>query len=158
MRDQFDSLQVASTSAAPMGPELVREVGAKLGRGKCWLGQTWGTTETDGSITLSDWTDRDESGSVGPLMANVSLRILDDHDKDVEPGISGELLVSGPIVSQGYHNNDAATKVAFVDGFYRTGDIGYCQDGLVYLVDRKKELIKCKGLQVGCPYKGLPRQ
>jgi acyl-CoA synthetase (AMP-forming)/AMP-acid ligase II len=48
----------------------------------------------------------------------------------------------------GYRNNPEATRNSFLDGFYRTGDIGIWKDGLIYVVDRLKELIKYKGLQV----------
>ena len=146
--DHFDSLVVAATGAAPMGPPLAREVSKKLGKGKTRLSQFWGTTETTGSITGIDWDVVDETFSVGAIFPNVRVRILDENDKDVEPGEPGEMLVSGPIVCQGYHNRPEADRDSFVDGFYRTGDIGVCKDGLVHIVDRKKELIKYKGLQV----------
>lgn len=48
----------------------------------------------------------------------------------------------------GYRNNPEANRNSFLDGFYRTGDIGIWKDGLIYIVDRLKELIKYKGLQV----------
>jgi acyl-CoA synthetase (AMP-forming)/AMP-acid ligase II len=48
----------------------------------------------------------------------------------------------------GYRNNPEATRNSFLDSFYRTGDIGIWKDGLIYVVDRLKELIKYKGLQV----------
>lgn len=146
--NHFDSLEVACSGAAPMGLELVKEISNKLGKGKIFMTQTWGTTETDGSITATDWDVSDDTGAVGGILPNVKLRIVNDDDGDVKPGEIGEVLVSGPVVCQGYHNNAAATKAAFLDGFYRTGDVGYCKNGLVYLVDRKKELIKYKGLQV----------
>jgi acyl-CoA synthetase (AMP-forming)/AMP-acid ligase II len=94
---------------------------------------------------------RDESGSVGGILPNVKLRFVDDDGIDVEPGETGEVLVQGPVVCQGYHDNEAANREAFDlkgGGWYRTGDVGYWKDGLVYLVDRKKEMIKYKGLQV----------
>ena len=131
-----------------VGRELAKEVGAKLGKGKTSIAQFWGTTETSGSITGLDWKLRDETGSVGDACANIRLRILDENDQDVQPGQPGEMLVGGPIVSQGYHNSPNATREAFSNGFYRTGDIGVYRNGLVYIVDRKKELIKYKGLQV----------
>ncbi|KAK4502782.1 hypothetical protein PRZ48_006208 [Zasmidium cellare] len=146
--NHFDSLEIACSGAAPMGLELVKEISNKLGQGKIFMTQTWGTTETDGSITATDWDIRDETGSVGGILPNVKLRIIDDDDKDVQPGEIGEMLVSGPGVCQGYHNNPSATSAAFLDGFYRTGDVGYFKNDLIYLVDRKKELIKYKGLQV----------
>lgn len=146
--DHFDSLVVAATGAAPMGPPLAKEVSAKLGKGKTRLSQFWGTTETCGSITGIDWDVVDESFSVGAVFPNVRVRVVDENDKDVEPGQPGELLVSGPIVCQGYRNRPDANRDSFKDGFYRTGDIGICENGLVYIVDRKKELIKYKGNQV----------
>jgi 4-coumarate--CoA ligase len=82
------------------------------------------------------------------MCPNVTLRILDEHDQDVESGQPGELIVGGSILAQGYHNNPKITEEAFIDGFYRTGDIGVCKNGLVHIVDRKKELIKYKGNQV----------
>ena len=69
------------------------------------------------------------------LMAN---RVVDDAGKDMGPEEVGELLVKGPIVTKGYHNNPAANKEAFVDGWFKTGDVGYVRNNLVYIVDRKK--------------------
>ena len=62
----------------------------------------------------------------------------------------GELVVKGPMIMLGYSNNEEANKTTFdSDGWMRSGDIGYYdQDGFLYIVDRMKELIKVKGLQV----------
>lgn len=74
-------------------------------------------------------------------------RIVDNDGKDVEIGKEGELLLKGPIVFKGYHNNQEASKDAFdSEGYFRTGDVGLFQNGMFYIVDRKKELIKYKGL------------
>lgn len=146
--DHFDSVQVAASGAAPMGPELAREVSGKLGRGKTMISQFWGTSETTGSITGVDWEVVDDTFSVGSAFPNTRLRFLDEEDRDVEPGKPGEVLVGGPIVCQGYLNRPEANRDSFLNGFYRTGDIGIWKDGLVYIVDRKKELIKYKGTQV----------
>lgn len=146
--DHFDSVEVACTGAAPMGMELAQSVCAKLGKGNVTISQCWGTTETCGSMTGNEWDHRDKTGSVGGIFANLRLRLLDENDQDVEEGKPGELLIQGPVVFQGYHNNPQATKDAFFEGFYRTGDVGIFVNGLNYIVDRKKELIKYKGLQV----------
>ncbi|CAK3880898.1 4-coumarate- ligase [Lecanosticta acicola] len=143
----FEGLGVAIAGAAPMGVELAREVSGKIGKG-LFMTQTWGTTETTGSITATGWDVRDETGSVGGILPNTKLRIVDDDGVDVPAGEVGELLVKGPGVMQGYHHNETATREAIRDGWYATGDIGKVKDGLVYIVDRKKELIKYKGLQV----------
>ena len=146
--DHFDSLKVAATGAAPMGLQLATEVSRKLGMGKTMISQFYGTSETTGSITGVDWSAFDETFSVGEAFPNTRLAFLDDQDGDVPPGQPGEVLVAGPIVCQGYHNRPEADRDSFLNGFYRTGDIGVWKDGLVYIVDRKKELIKYKGTQV----------
>lgn len=148
--DHFDGLEVAVTGAAPIGESVIRDVRKKLGRGRAHIAQTWGTTETTGVITATDWPAYADQKiwSVGELCPNVVLRVVNDNDEDVAEGESGELLVAGPILSQGYHNRPEANRQSFVDGFYRTGDMGMYKDGLVHIQDRKKELIKYKGNQV----------
>lgn len=148
--DQFDALQVAATGSAPTGFETIKEVRKKVGRGKAHMAQTWGATECAGTITATDWPAYAEEGvwSVGEPCPNVSLRVLDDNDQDCDEGQPGELLVGGPILAQGYLNRPDANRDTFVEGFYRTGDIGVIKDGRVTIVDRKKELIKYKGAQV----------
>lgn len=148
--DHFDGLQVAVTGSSPIGQELLKELTKKLGRGKADIAQTWGTTETTGVITATDWPayKNDGTWSVGELCPNVSLRVVDENYQDVAEGEPGELLVGGPIMAQGYHNRPEANQDTFVDGFYRTGDIGTYKDGHVQIIDRKKELIKYKGAQV----------
>lgn len=78
----------------------------------------------------------------------MKFRIVDEDNRDVEEGKPGEVLVKGPVVTKGYYKNPKATKEAFVDGWFKTGDIAEIRNGMIYIVDRKKELIKYKGLQV----------
>lgn len=146
--DHFDSVEAAATGAAPMGMELAKDVQKKIGKGKVRPAQCWGTTETTGSMTGNNFGELDETFSVGSIFPNLQLRLVDDNDQDVKEGEPGELLVKGPVVFQEYHNRPEATRDAFLDGWYRTGDVGIFKDGLNYIVDRKKELIKYKGLQV----------
>ena len=136
--DQFDTLRHAVSGAAPLGKELQLAVQAKLGRGRTGLNQTWGLSETTGSITAMPRDRSDETGSVACLVANNYARIVDDDHKDVEPGQPGEIWVRGPVVTKGYYNNDEINKEAFVDGWFCTGDIGIFKNGLFYIVDRKK--------------------
>lgn len=65
----------------------------------------------------------------------------------VEPGEPGEVLVRGPLVTQGYYDNPTATKESFHDDWFCTGDRAVDRGGKFYIVDRKNELIKYKGLQ-----------
>ncbi|KAL4972718.1 hypothetical protein BDW66DRAFT_162680 [Aspergillus desertorum] len=144
--DQFKSLRRAYSGAAPMGADLQTKAQKKLG---CLINQTWGLSETTGSITGMPWDTEDLTGSVSRLWPNMRLRIVDEVGKDVEEGKEGEFLVKGPVVTKGYYGNPQATKEAFTEnGWFKSGDIGLRRNGLFYIVDRKKELIKYKGLQV----------
>ncbi len=137
--DQFDPVEFAISGAAPMGRELQIAAGRKLGKGKAQLSQTWGLSETTGSMTaMPRGTGNDFTGSVSMLVANGVARIVDDEGRDVEPGKPGEIWVKGPQVTKGYWGNEAANKEAFVDGWFCTGDVGLFKDGLFYVVDRKK--------------------
>ena len=136
--DQFDALEVAISGAAPLGKDLQHAASSKLGTGKTFISQTWGLSETTGSSTVMPWGGRDETGSVSPLMPNMSLRLVDDDGKDVEEGEPGEVWMKGPVVTNGYYRNPQATKDSFVDGWLCTGDVAIWKNGLPYIVDRKK--------------------
>ena len=146
--DHFDGLRVATTGSAPLGYETAQQVRRKLGKGKAFMTQTYGTTETSGSICALDYHIDDPTWSVGDLCPNLTARVVNDQDEDVQPGEPGELLIAGPILAQGYHNRPETNADAFLNGFYRTGDIAIIKANRVYIVDRKKELIKYKAIQI----------
>jgi acyl-CoA synthetase (AMP-forming)/AMP-acid ligase II len=149
---QFRTLELAISGAAPLGKELQYAASQKLGgmEGReCFIDQTWGLSETTGSVTIMPTGMHDDTGSVSSLIPNMCARLVDDAGHDVEPGEAGEVLVKGPVVCSGYYRNVDADKEAFThDGWFRTGDVAVCRNGLFYVVDRKKEIIKYKGLQV----------
>jgi len=89
-------------------------------------------------------------GSAGQLIPSTEARIVDiESGADVPTGEVGELLIRGPQVMAGYLNNLEATKETIVDGWLHSGDIAKCdENGFFFIVDRLKELIKVKGLQV----------
>lgn len=137
--DHFKDLIGASTGAAPMDGELQKAANAKLGDGKqAMIGQTWGLSETTGAVTAMPKGESDDTGSISPILPCVELRIVDEAYNDVEPGDEGELLVRSPLVTNGYYKNDEATRAAFRDGWFCTGDIGVMRSGKFYIVDRKK--------------------
>ncbi|RFU35301.1 hypothetical protein B7463_g1048, partial [Scytalidium lignicola] len=92
------------------------------------------------------------AGSVGTLMPNMEMRLVDDNGNDIEgygEKAVGELYFRGPQVAAGYWENPEATEDTFGGGWLKTGDVGYVtEEGFIWLVDRKKELIKHNGLQV----------
>lgn len=146
--DQFQTLELAISGAAPLGKDLQYAASKKLGGPDCFIDQTWGLSETTGTTTILPMGMHDDTGSVGPPIPNMLARLVDDDGRDVEPGKRGEILVKGPVVCKGYYENEAANKEAFTGDWFHTGDIAEFRNGLFYIVDRKKELIKYKGLQV----------
>jgi long-chain acyl-CoA synthetase len=90
-----------------------------------------------------------KTGSIGPPIPTVEIRILDAEGRDVPTGGLGEVCARGPSVMEGYHKLPEATREAFFGDWFRTGDLGYRDpDGYVYLVDRIKDLIITNGMNV----------
>ena len=147
--DQFTlSVERIISGAAPLGEEVERACGKRLG---CLIGQGWGMSECAlGSATPLDRPELARPGSSGPLVPGCEARFLDPvTGAELGPGERGELWLRGPNVMAGYLNRPAETAATLVDGWLRTGDIGYADpDGWIYIVDRAKELIKYKAFAV----------
>ncbi len=81
-------------------------------------------------------------GSVGTPMLNVEARVVDDDMNDVVPGSVGEIVYQGPLVMKEYWNKPAQTAEAFHGGWFHSGDlVRQDEDGYIYVVDRKKDMI-----------------
>ncbi|TVT84576.1 class I adenylate-forming enzyme family protein [Pseudomonas sp. H3(2019)] len=94
-----------------------------------------------------DWASL--AASVGRAHSCVEIRILDPEHRPLPPGQSGEIVVRGPTVMQGYWRNDAATRETLVDGWLLTGDIGFLDHaGVLTLTDRSKDVIISGGCNV----------
>ena len=90
-------------------------------------------------------------GSVGTPMLNVETRIVDDHMNDVPQGEVGEIVYQGPLVMKEYWNSEAATAEAFRGGWFHSGDlVRQDEDGYIYVVDRKKDMIISGGENIYC--------
>jgi long-chain acyl-CoA synthetase len=119
------------SGGAPLGRELA-EWFADMGIRIC---EGYGLTETSPVIAVNNPAAH-RVGSVGKPLGNVEVRIAED----------GEILVRGPSVFRSYWNKPDETRNAFVDGWFKTGDIGRLdQDGFLYVTDRKKDLLKTSG-------------
>lgn len=115
------------------------------------VGQGWGMTELSVGATTPRFDGRRRPGSVGRLLPNTELRVVDpDTGGDLGVDQIGELWVRGPQVMRGYRNRpDETAAILTDDGWIRTGDLGSIDaDGFVFVVDRIKDLIKVKGYQV----------
>ena len=149
--DQYDlsSLRVILSAAAPLGKDVQEAAAKRLG---CAVVQAWGLTETSPAATCSPLgAGAQRPGSVGVCMPNTECEIVEIATGEIlGPRQDGEVCVRGPQVMRGYLNNPAATaQMLDRDGWLHTGDVGFFdEDGYLYIVDRLKELIKYKGMQV----------
>ena len=146
--DQYDisRVRIAVSGAAPLGPEVLRDFRDLFGVD---IYEGYGLTETAPTLTSARMGKSVRPGSVGLPLPEVELRLVDEDGNDVEVGDPGEILVRGPNVFKGYWNREDETKAAFIDGWFRTGDVGLRdEDGYIYLVDRKRDLIIVSGFNV----------
>ncbi|MBI3939699.1 MAG: AMP-binding protein [Acidobacteria bacterium] len=98
--------------------------------------QAYGLTETSGSCTVTRLEDQ-HWGSVGHSLPGVELKVLEPNQEG-----QGEIAIRGPIVTSGYYRNEEATREAFQDGWFLSGDLGHCDgQGFWYITGRKKEVI-----------------
>jgi len=119
-------LEFLVSGGAPIEPELVHKwelLGIPIIQG-------YGATEASPVIAASQMHNRNPR-TVGTPVPGMQIKFADD----------GEVLIKGPSVTQGYWRNPQATEEAFEDGWYKTGDLGYFDEGLLYLHGRKKDMI-----------------
>jgi acyl-CoA synthetase (AMP-forming)/AMP-acid ligase II len=126
----------AGGDAVPL--ELHRRFRRVAGFDLCEL---YGMTEVLSCLTNPPFGAK-KAGSVGKPVARTSLRVVDDHHRDVPPGGTGELLVQSRAMMVGYWDDPAATAEALRGGWMHTGDLARCDgDGYYWFVGRKKEII-----------------
>ena len=150
--DDYDlsAMKAACLAAAPASEELQMRLQDVMGSP---VFQAYGMTELS-PVSNVDYIEphRMTPGSVGPPTADTEERVVDleTATRDIPNGEVGELLVRGPQVMKGYYNNEEATRETISeDGWLHTGDIVRMNDdSCVWILDRKKELIKYKAFQV----------
>ncbi|MFN7029220.1 MAG: class I adenylate-forming enzyme family protein [Sphingopyxis sp.] len=137
---------------APRPPEHVKRLATEMGEAKPLLG--YGLTETNAvgcGIINENYVAKPLS--TGPASKPlVDMAILDDSGNELPQGSVGEVCIRSVANFEGYWNNEAATKAAFFDnGYFRSGDLGYLdEDGYLFIVDRKKDIIIRGGENISC--------
>jgi len=153
-RFDLSALRLLIYGASPMPEALIRRVSEAFGVG---LLQTYGMTELTTVSFLPSHAHALEGTeakvrklrSVGPPVRDIEVRLVDEFDRDVPRGEVGEVIVRGPCVMMGYWNQPEATAAALRGGWMHTGDMATMdEDGYLYLVDRKKDMIISGGENV----------
>ena len=152
---QYDSLLYLIYGAAPMSVDKLRQAIDIFGP---VLTQLYGQAEAPMMCTLMTPSEHmkwlkernyNRLASCGQPCLLTSLAIMDDTGKLLEPNKTGEIVVSGDLVTPGYYNNDSATRKVRSSNWHHTGDIGQMdKDGYVYIVDRKNDVIISGGFNI----------
>jgi long-chain acyl-CoA synthetase len=142
------SLEQLAYGGSPIAPELVLRTQQTLPNVK--LVQGYGLTETG---FLTGLQSHEHIGkkltSCGRTCLGIDLQIVDESGRELGVGQHGELVARGANVMQGYWNNPEGTKLAFRNGMFRTGDVGFRDgDGYFFILDRLKDMIVTGGENV----------
>ena len=146
----LSSLMTLGGGGAPLQPDLVAKIDSQVATARPNTG--YGMTETCGIITaVSADFFVDKPTSVGPAMPTFEVQCVDDYGQPVPLGDVGELWVRGSPVIKGYINRPEATAESITDGWLHTGDVARIdEDGFIYIVDRKKDMVLRGGENVYC--------
>jgi long-chain acyl-CoA synthetase len=147
-REGFDvsTLRLCVSGGASLPIEVLRGFDAAFG---CHVLEGYGLSETTGMATFNTPDRERKPGSIGVPIGGTDVRVVDDADRDVPRGDRGELVMRGPSVMKGYWNRNDATEQVMRDGWFHTGDIArFDDDGYLFIVDRKKDLIIRGGYNV----------
>ena len=145
--ENFSSLRLAISGSAPMSVELHERCQEVIGQPVL---ERYGLTET--IMNTSNPFEKRKPGSVGLPLPSVNIRLLDEELAELkQPNQIGEVCVQGPNVFSGYWKDPEATRQAFCEGWFRTGDVGYRdEEGYYHLLGRLSlDMIKSGGYRIG---------
>ncbi|MFZ2174257.1 MAG: acyl-CoA synthetase [Rhodococcus sp. (in: high G+C Gram-positive bacteria)] len=142
------SLRKGYYGASALPLEILQEMYRRLPGIQLW--NFYGQTEMSSLATALGPEDQvTRGGSAGKPALNVETRIVDDNDHPLPAGEVGEIVHRSPHATLGYLNNSNKTAEAFAGGWFHSGDLGYLDsDGYLWVVDRKKDMIKTGGENV----------
>jgi len=143
----LSSIELCVTGAASMPVELLQKFEQVTG---ATIMEGYGLTETSPVTHANPRTGKRIPGSVGLPYPGTDVRIVDlETGEDLPPGGEGEVVIRGPQVMKGYWNKPEETAATLRDGWLYTGDIGRMdEDGYLYIVDRKKDMIIAGGFNI----------
>jgi long-chain acyl-CoA synthetase len=142
----LSSLRVVTSGAAPLPVEVLRQWEKRTGS---VVVEGYGCTEATAAVSVERPSMPRKPGSVGAPLPGIEVRILDDEDGEVAAGQTGEICCRGPSVMAGYWRQPEETEAVLRGGWLHTGDVGRVdEDGYLYVVERKKDIIIRGGINV----------
>lgn len=142
----FNRVRLFVSGGAPLAEQTIADFKVKFPKAK--LIEGYGLSECSPVVSVNT-LEQQKVGSVGKPLPGYQIKAVDDNLMEVGKGEVGELIVKGDAVMQGYLNMPGATDEAVVNGWLRTGDmVQIDEDGFIFIVDRKKDLIISKGQNI----------
>ena len=148
----FSSLRLVMYAGSPINAALLKRALVEM---KCQFMQFYGATETGGASTIlrpaqHDLVNEQKLKSCGTPLPLIDIKVVDASGNEMPDGEIGEFLIRAPSLFTGYRNQPDTTAAVLKDGWYRSGDAGYRDpsDGLLYIVDRVKDMIVSGGENV----------
>ncbi|MEW6440413.1 MAG: long-chain fatty acid--CoA ligase [bacterium] len=147
-RERLGFMKGCISGAAPLSLETLNEWETRVG---AQIVELYGMTEMSPVTHATPWGGRGKAGSVGVPLPDTDCRIVDVESgtRGLGVGEPGEILLKGPQQMMGYYKRPDETAAAVREGWFSTGDIGYMdEEGYLYVVDRKKDMIIAGGFNV----------
>ncbi len=142
----FNSVRAFISGAAPLSEDTLNKFNAIFKRAKVLEG--YGLSECSPAVAVNP-INKQKPLSIGIPLYGYKVKIVDEEMVEVPNGQVGELIVNGDCVMKGYWKRPTATEETIINGWLKTGDLGKIdEEGYIYIVDRKKDLIISKGINV----------
>ena len=148
----FSSVTAISYGGAPASAALLAKIGSVFPNLKGKVIQGYGLTETSPLLTLNVGPDYEaHPDSVGVAVPTVELKIAGPEGEAMAMGETGEIWAKGANIIAGYFNRPEVNATTFVDGYFRTGDVGHLtEEGFLYITDRAKDVVIRGGENIYC--------
>lgn len=142
----FNKIRLFISGSAPLSEKTLTDFQKKFK--KAVLLEGYGLSECSPAVAINR-QEKQKPLSIGLALPSYEIKIVNDEMLEVPHGEVGEIIVKGDCVMQGYYNRQDATDETIVNGWVLTGDLGKMDDeGFIYIVDRKKDLIISKGINI----------
>ena len=142
----FNRIRLFVSGAAPLAKQTIDDFRVKFPRAT--LVEGYGLSECS-PIVAANLFDKQKLLSVGPVLNGYAVKIVNDEMMELPVGQIGEIIIKGDCVMQGYYGMPSVTDETIINGWLKTGDLGKVdEEGFIYIVDRKKDLIISKGINI----------